>query len=88
MEYKHEKIGKRYAKSLEESMQKTMEETSLFELKQLLMPFIEFNKEKKDWVGLTQDELTMICDSMKTWSSFTVTDVYFAIEAKLKEKNT
>jgi hypothetical protein len=42
---------------------------------------------KKEWVGLTQDELTMICESMKTWSSFTVTDVYFAIEAKLKEKN-
>jgi len=42
---------------------------------------------KKEWVGLTQDELTMICDSMKTWSSFTVTDVYFAIEAKLREKN-
>jgi len=43
---------------------------------------------QRTWVGLTQDELTMICDSMKTWSSFTVTDVYFAIEAKLKEKNT
>ena len=43
---------------------------------------------QREWVGLTQDELTMICESMKTWSSFTVTDVYFAIEAKLKEKNT
>ena len=43
---------------------------------------------QRTWVGLTQNELTMICDSMKTWSSFTVTDVYFAIEAKLKEKNT
>ena len=42
---------------------------------------------QRPWVGLTQDELTIICDSMKTWNSFTVTDVYFAIEAKLKEKN-
>ena len=42
---------------------------------------------QRTWVGLTQDELTMICDSMKTWSSFTVTDVYFAIQEKLREKN-
>jgi hypothetical protein len=43
---------------------------------------------KKPWVGLTADELNVISDSMKTWSSFQITDVYFAIEAKLKEKNT
>jgi hypothetical protein len=43
---------------------------------------------KKPWVGLTQDELNMIGDSMRTWNSWTITDVYFAIEAKLKEKNT
>jgi hypothetical protein len=42
---------------------------------------------KKPWVGLTQDELNMIGDSMRTWNSWTITDVYFAIEAKLKEKN-
>ena len=42
---------------------------------------------KRDWVGLTADELNMIFDSMRTWSSWTITDVYFAIEAKLKEKN-
>jgi hypothetical protein len=40
------------------------------------------------WVGLTPDELNAIFDGMKTWSSFQITDVYFAIEAKLKEKNT
>jgi hypothetical protein len=40
-----------------------------------------------EWVGLTQDELNMIGDSMRTWNSWTITDVYFAIEAKLKEKN-
>ena len=57
MEDEYEKISKRYAKSLEESMQKTIEETSLFELKQLLMPFIEFNKEKKESVKLTDNEI-------------------------------
>lgn len=43
---------------------------------------------QRTWVGLTEDELNMISDSMQTWNSFTITDVYFAIEAKLKEKNT
>ena len=42
----------------------------------------------KPWVGLTADELNMISDRMQTWNSFSITDVYFAIEAKLKEKNT
>ena len=42
---------------------------------------------QRTWVGLTQDELNMIGDSMRTWNSWTITDVYFAIEAKLKEKN-
>jgi hypothetical protein len=43
---------------------------------------------RRTWVGLTPDELNAIFDGMKTWSSFQITDVYFAIEAKLKEKNT
>jgi hypothetical protein len=42
---------------------------------------------KKPWMGLTPDELNMISNSMKTWNSFSITDVYFAIEKKLKEKN-
>jgi len=42
---------------------------------------------QRTWVGLTPDELNAIFDSMKTWNSFQITDVYFAIEAKLKEKN-
>jgi len=42
---------------------------------------------KREWVGLTADELNAISDSMRTWNSFQITDVYFAIEAKLKEKN-
>ena len=39
-------------------------------------------------VGLTPKELNTIFDGFKTWSSFQITDVYFAIEAKLKERNT
>ena len=44
-------------------------------------------EKEKEWVGLTANELSMIGDSMKTWNSFSITDVYFAIEAILKEKN-
>ena len=43
---------------------------------------------KKPWRGLTQDELNMIGDSMRTWNSWSITDVYIAIEAKLKELNS
>lgn len=43
--------------------------------------------QQRTWVGLTADELNVISDSMKTWNSFQITDVYFAIEAKLKDKN-
>jgi hypothetical protein len=42
---------------------------------------------QRTWLGLSPNELNMISDSMKTWNSFQITDVYFAIEAKLKEKN-
>ena len=45
-------------------------------------------RAKRAWVGLTPDELNAIFDGFKTWSSFQITDVYFAIEAKLKEKNS
>ena len=56
-----------------------------------LLDWVKINKPElinRSWIGLTQDELTMICDNMKTWSSFTVTDVYFAIEKTLRDKNT
>jgi hypothetical protein len=66
---------------------------------EILKPFRDFTEKvcsifatsppaQRTWVGLTPDELNAIFDSMKTWSSFQITDVYFAIEAKLKEKNT
>ena len=47
----------------------------------------QLHPPQRTWVGLTQDELNMISDSMRTWNSWTITDVYFAIEAKLKDKN-
>lgn len=43
---------------------------------------------KKEWVGLTDDELNLIGDRMKTWYSMSLTEIYYALEAKLKEKNT
>ena len=43
---------------------------------------------QRTWVGLTPDELNAIFDGFKTWSSFQITDVYFAIEAKLRSKNS
>jgi hypothetical protein len=42
---------------------------------------------QRTWVGLTPEELNMIGNSMRTWNSWSITDVYTAIEAKLKEKN-
>ena len=45
-------------------------------------------KKLRTWVGLTADELNMIGDRMRTWNSHSLADVYVAIEAKLKEKNT
>jgi len=47
-----------------------------------------YSAPQRTWVGLTPDELNAIFDGMKTWSSFQITDVYFAIEAKLRSKNT
>ena len=43
--------------------------------------------QTKEWVGLTTAQLNSISDRMRTWNSFQITDVYFAIEAKLRELN-
>jgi hypothetical protein len=43
---------------------------------------------QRPWVGLTPDEITIIGNSMRIWNSWSITDVYTAIEAKLKDKNT
>jgi len=51
-------------------------------------PLVLKAKIKHEWVSLTADELNAISDRMRTWNSFQITDVYFAVEAKLKEKNT
>ena len=42
----------------------------------------------KEWVGLTDDEVDMLGGKMKTWSIISLKDIYIAIEAKSKEKNT
>ena len=47
-----------------------------------------FDPPQREWFGLTADELNMIGDRMRTWNSHSLADVYVAIEAKLKEKNT
>ena len=59
-----------------------------YHLKNFANRIVELDRQQRPWVGLTLDELNAIFDGMKTWSSFQITDVYFAIEAKLKEKNT
>ena len=41
-----------------------------------------------NWIGLTDDEIQICWDSVMDGAVFTRRDVYNAIEAKLKEKNT
>jgi hypothetical protein len=43
---------------------------------------------QRTWVGLTANELNMIGHRMRTWNSHSLADVYVAIEAKLKQKNS
>jgi DNA-directed RNA polymerase subunit RPC12/RpoP len=43
--------------------------------------------QQRTWIGLTDDEMNMLGDKMKTWSVISLKDIYIAIEAKLKEKN-
>jgi len=52
-------------------------------LKAHAAPHLEFNPEKKPWVGLTDDEKQEAYLKIDTWDAC----VSF-IEAKLKEKNT
>ena len=58
----------------------------LLERKQSLTPTMEFKKEKKEWVGLTDEEITEI--RLKMFDAVATNyETYRAIEAKLKEKN-
>ena len=50
-------------------------------LKAHAAPHLEFNPEKKQWVGLTDDE------AAACWSTSAI-NTWQAIEAKLKDKNT
>jgi hypothetical protein len=43
---------------------------------------------QRTWVGLTDEEIQTTWDSVMDGSVFTRREVYKAIEAKLKEKNT
>ena len=52
-----------------------------------LFRYADTTPQAKEWVGLTADELNAISDRMKTWNSFQITDIYFAIEGLLKERN-
>jgi len=73
-----------------EALQRALEALTDFDYDKRInaIEIIKEALEKKQWVGLTPDELNEIFNSFKTWSSFQLADVYCAIEAKLKEKNT
>ena len=47
----------------------------------------QYQSGKREFIGITPDELNEIFNSLKPWNSFQITDIYSAIEAKLKEKN-
>ena len=65
---------------IEQVLVKKLGQAMTFAAQEVLQP-------KREWQGLTADELNMIGDIMRTWNSHSLTDVYVAIEAKLKEKN-
>ena len=43
---------------------------------------------KREWTGLTDEEIQTVWDGVMDGAVFTRREVYKAIEAKLKEKNT
>ena len=50
-------------------------------------PMLEMNPQKREWVGLTDDEIADIANSCR-WSNTYHADFARAIEAKLREKNS
>ena len=46
--------------------------------------------QQRPWIGLTEDEITKLHHEIKTqlMGTYKTEDIYRAIEAKLKEKNT
>lgn len=46
-----------------------------------------FAAPKLEWTGLTPQELNAITERVRTWNSYDITDIYFAIESELKKKN-
>jgi hypothetical protein len=51
-------------------------------------PLYTTPQPQREWVGLTDEEIQICWDSVMDGAVFTRRDVYNAIEAKLKEKNT
>jgi hypothetical protein len=49
---------------------------------------VSIGTPQRTWVGLTDEEIQTTWDSVMDGSVFTRREVYKAIEAKLKEKNT
>jgi uncharacterized sporulation protein YeaH/YhbH (DUF444 family) len=47
----------------------------------------ETSQPKREWVGLTLEELSAIWDSMETWNSTSAQHFYNAIWKAIKEKN-
>lgn len=41
----------------------------------------------RKWERLTPQELNAITEKVRTWNSYDITDIYFAIESELKKKN-
>ena len=52
--------------------------------------FRESSAQQRPWVGLTDDEITKLHHEIKTqlMGTYKTEDIYRAIEAKLKDKNT
>lgn len=69
-------------------------ESYIYDLSMARKALIKASEEKRDWVGLTDDEVMDICNEHYEYSRkmncamLNVLDHAKAIEAKLKEKNT
>jgi hypothetical protein len=52
--------------------------------------FTEYKADRKPWVGLTDEEIDKVHNKLKTWfmGTYNIRNIYQALEAKLKEKNT
>ena len=63
-------------------------EDYIYSLSMARKALIKASEEKREWVGLSEDELENICDGEKILFGQRATNFIRSIEAKLKEKNT